>query len=63
MSLALGLSGYTIDYDVLTVGEAPVTSPEEIAKYVLPENHELQMMIQFEVMYVDQQGSNRASLF
>jgi oligo-1,6-glucosidase len=41
----------------MTVGEASVTHiPANIAAYVLPENRELNMVFQFEVMDIDAGG-------
>ncbi|GJE99983.1 glycoside hydrolase family 13 protein [Phanerochaete sordida] len=41
-------------YDVMTVGETPCThNPQEIAEYVLPQNRELNMVFQFELMDLD----------
>lgn len=38
----------------MTVGEAPLShSASDLAKYVLPENHELNMVFQFELMDID----------
>lgn len=38
----------------MTVGEAPLSnSASDLAKYVLPENRELNMVFQFELMTVD----------
>ena len=40
--------------DLLTVGETPLTyDKEELAAYVLPENEELNMVFQFELMFLD----------
>ncbi|KAF9035355.1 glycoside hydrolase family 13 protein [Hymenopellis radicata] len=42
-------------YDLMTVGETPFThSTEELARYVLPKNNELNMVFQFELMHLDQ---------
>lgn len=42
------------NYDVMTVGETPCThSAEEIAAYVLPQNQELNMVFNFELMDLD----------
>ncbi|KAJ7581855.1 glycoside hydrolase family 13 protein [Mycena floridula] len=42
------------DYDIITVGETPFThSAEELAKYVLPANKELNMVFHFELMDID----------
>lgn len=41
-------------YDVMTVGETPCThTAEDIAAYVLPQNKELNMVFNFELMYLD----------
>ncbi|KAF7437386.1 hypothetical protein PC9H_004225 [Pleurotus ostreatus] len=41
-------------YDVITVGETPSTYlADEVAKYVLPQNKELNMVFQFELMDID----------
>ncbi|KAJ8487936.1 hypothetical protein ONZ45_g14138 [Pleurotus djamor] len=41
-------------YDTITVGETPFThSADEIAKYVLPDRKELNMVFQFELMDLD----------
>lgn len=50
----LNLMLYCIDYDIITVGETPFThDAEEIVKYVLPANKELNMVFQFEIMDLD----------
>jgi oligo-1,6-glucosidase len=39
-------------HDVFTVGEAPFSfSAQDLAEYVLPANHELDMVFQFEVCF------------
>ena len=39
---------------LITVGETPLTHDmHEISKYVLPDNHELNMVFQFELMDID----------
>ncbi|KAI0339209.1 glycoside hydrolase family 13 protein [Trametopsis cervina] len=44
-------------YDVMTVGETPLTHlPSDIAAYVLPQNKELNLVFQFEVMDIDAGG-------
>jgi oligo-1,6-glucosidase len=44
-------------YDIMTVGETPCTHlPEKIAMYVLPQNKELNMVFQFELMDIDLGG-------
>ncbi|KAI0684457.1 glycoside hydrolase superfamily [Cytidiella melzeri] len=44
-------------YDAMTVGETSVThNPDDIAAYVLPENKELNMVFQFQVMDIDAGG-------
>lgn len=50
-----------IEYDkIITVGEAPFTHDmQALAKYVLPDNHELNMVFQFELMDVDSSGKTR----
>lgn len=40
-------------YDVMTVGETPHTTPEEAAKYVRSDAHELNMVFQFDHMHLD----------
>ncbi|KAJ7912379.1 glycoside hydrolase family 13 protein [Mycena leptocephala] len=41
-------------HDLITVGETPFThSAAELAKYVLPANKELNMVFQFELVYLD----------
>ncbi|KAJ7581856.1 alpha amylase [Mycena floridula] len=41
-------------YDIITVGQTSLTySVEEVAKYVLPANKELNMVFQFELMHID----------
>ncbi|EKM51645.1 glycoside hydrolase family 13 protein [Phanerochaete carnosa HHB-10118-sp] len=45
-------------YDVMTVGETPCTHlPEDIAAYVFPQNKELNMVFQFELMDLDLGGA------
>jgi oligo-1,6-glucosidase len=47
-------------YATITVGEAPFShSADELAKYVLPANGELDMVFQFELMDIDGVGYNR----
>lgn len=46
-------------YDIMTVGETPFThSAEDIAAYVLPQNRELNMVFQFELMDLDLGGAS-----
>ncbi|KAI0794949.1 alpha amylase [Abortiporus biennis] len=41
-------------YDIMTVGETPFSNePEAVAPYVLPQNEELQMVFQFELVKID----------
>ncbi|KIY53979.1 glycoside hydrolase family 13 protein [Fistulina hepatica ATCC 64428] len=41
-------------HDLMTVGEAPFTyDTDAVAEYVLPKNKELQMVFQFELVYID----------
>ena len=48
------------DYDIITVGEAPFShSADDIAAYVFPKHKELDMVFQFELMDIDQQGVQR----
>jgi alpha-glucosidase len=43
-----------IGHDLITVGETPFThDAPELAAYVLPENEELNMVFQFELMDID----------
>jgi oligo-1,6-glucosidase len=43
-------SASVAESDIFTVGEAPFSrAADELAEYVLPDNHELQMVFQFEV--------------
>lgn len=45
------------DYDVMTVGETPLSHrAEDIAAYVLPANKELNMVFHFEIMNIDDGG-------
>ncbi|KAH8077732.1 alpha amylase [Cristinia sonorae] len=46
---------------IMTVGEAPIThNPPDIAKYVYPQNKELDMVFQFEFIDIDAQGGKEA---
>ena len=56
--LAFTYSGPCADYDTMTVGETPLTHrAEDIAAYVLPQNKELKMVFQFEVVDMDSGGT------
>ena len=49
-----GTHGVTTDYDIFTVGEAPFSySPDDLAKYALPQHKELKTIFQFELMKID----------
>ncbi|THH30754.1 hypothetical protein EUX98_g3425 [Antrodiella citrinella] len=47
--------------NIMTVGEAPITHiPATLAEYVLPQNKELDMVFQFELIDIDAQGGMEA---
>jgi oligo-1,6-glucosidase len=47
-------AGFSLDYDVLTVGETPYThEPELILPYVIPTHNELQMCFHFHFHNID----------
>ncbi|KAJ7486702.1 glycoside hydrolase family 13 protein [Mycena latifolia] len=51
-------------HDLITVGETPFThSAEELAKYVLPGNKELQMVFQFELVDLDSPSTEARTPF
>jgi oligo-1,6-glucosidase len=46
---------HMIDYETFTVGEAPFSySADDLAAFVLPSSHELDMVFQFEHMALDE---------
>lgn len=50
------------DHDIMTVGETPLThSIDSITSYVLPQNHELNMVFVFEIMDIDAGGQGAPS--
>lgn len=55
------MSHHSAEYSgLITVGEAPFTQDmHALAKYVLPDNDELNMVFQFELMDVDSSGQTR----
>jgi len=54
MYFAPDLIIFSPEYDLITVGETPFTHDEaELAAYVLPQNKELNMVFQFELMDID----------
>ena len=47
----------------MTVGETPLTHGlDDVAKYVLPQNKELNMVFQFEVVDLDRKGNGPCPL-